>query len=161
MRSKRVRQTAGKLDASITAEMQVTRQTAIDNFDIGGHKLKDRNGEIKGVLDEFDRALLTLVRAERPDARFHDDDPRRFDLDGNTWTTEWQQADASAMSFFRLTDDNLATELVERAKLPKLATASVAFHYDQLGPGGHLADVAQHIGAKGWLDAAKVTSPTW
>ena len=147
-----------ELDASITAEMQVTRQTAIDNFDTSVvQKLKDRNGEIKGVLDEFDRALLTLVRAERPDARFHDDDPRRFDLDGKTWTTEWQQADASAMSFFRLTDDNLATELVERAKLPKLATASVAFHYDQLGPGGHLADVAQHIGAKGWLDAAKVT----
>lgn len=146
-----------ELDASIKADMQAARQTAIDNLDTSVvQKLKDRDGVIKGVLDEFDRALLTLVRAERPDAKFHDGDARRFDLDGKTWTTEWQQADAAGMSFFRLTDGNLASELVEQARQRKLPVGSATFHYDQRGP-GQLADVAQHIGAKGWLNTTKVT----
>lgn len=145
-----------ELEVSISAEMAVARQTAIDNLDTSVvQKLKDRDGVIRGVLDEFDRALLTLVRAERPDARFHDGEPRRFDLDGKTWTTDGQASDAAGLAFFRLTDDNLATTLVEQAKQRKLPTAGIVFRYDQRAP-GHLADVAQHIGAKGWLDVAKV-----
>jgi ERCC4-related helicase len=146
-----------ELDESIRADMAAARQTAIDNLDTSVvQKLKDRDGEIKGVLDEFERALLTLVRAEEPGARFHDGEQRRFDLEGRTWTTEWRETEAPGVAFLRLTDGNLAAELVARAKQRDLPPASVTFHYDQRGP-GQLADVAQHIGAKGWLRVAKVT----
>jgi SNF2 family DNA or RNA helicase len=82
-----------ELEASIAADMATARQTAIDNLDTTVvQRLKDRDGEIKGVLDEFDRALLTLLRAERPEARFDGVDPRRFELDGKSWTTDGQAA---------------------------------------------------------------------
>jgi ERCC4-related helicase len=145
-----------ELEASISAEMAAARQTAIDNLDTSVvQKLKDRDGQIKGVLDEFDRALLTVVRAERPEARFDENDPRRFELDGKGWTTEWREADSADLVFLRLTDGNLATDLVDRAKQRTLPMASVTFRYDQRGA-GQLSDVAQHLGAKGWLSASKV-----
>lgn len=147
-----------ELDESISADMAAARKTAIDHLDTTVvQRLKDRDGEIKGVLDEFERALLTLVRAERPDARFDDDDPRRFDLDGRTWTTAWQQADAADLAHLRLTDDNLATKLAEEAKTRQLAPASLIFRYDRRSPGGQLADVAQWLDTKGWLDVSRVT----
>src|SRR5690606_2257598 len=96
-------QLQAELDDSITADMAAARKTAIDHLDTTVvQRLKDRDGEIKGVLDEFERALLTLVRAERPDAQFDDDDPRRFQLDGRIWTTAWQQADAADLAHLRL-----------------------------------------------------------
>lgn len=145
-----------ELETSISAEMATARQAAIDNFDtkVVQH-LKDRDGEIKGVLDEFDRSLLTLLRAERPEARFHEGDPRCFDLDGTTWTTDGQAGDKAGHTFFRLTDDNLASALAEQAKARQLPPSNIVFCYDARAP-GHLADVAQHIGERGWLDIVKV-----
>lgn len=146
-----------ELETSITADMQAARQTVIDNLDTSVvQKLKDRDGEIRGVLTEFDRALLTLARAELPEARFHDGEPRRFDYDGKTWTTEWPKADEEGWQFFRLDDGTLAHDLVTRATSRALAVGEVTFRYDQRAH-GVLGDVAQHIGAKGWLNAAKVT----
>ncbi len=146
-----------ELETSIKADMQAARQTVIDNLDTSVvQRLKDRDGEIRGVLSEFERALLTLVRAELPEAQFHDGELRRFDYEGKTWTTEWPQAEQSGWQFFRLADGNLAQDLVTRARQRALPVAEVTFRYDQRIH-GVLGDVAQHIGTKGWLNAAKVT----
>ena len=48
------------------------------------------------------RALLRLARAELPQAHFHTDHAERFDLDGQTYTTEWPMADDRGWAFFRL-----------------------------------------------------------
>ncbi len=145
------------LEESIKADMQAARQTVIDTLDTSVvQKLKDRDGEIRGVLSEFDRMLLTLVRAELPDARFHNDEPRRFDYEGKTWTTEWPKADEEGWQFFRLADGTLALDLVTRATKRTLPVAKVVFRY---APRVHgvFGDVAQLIGCSGWLQAAKVT----
>jgi superfamily II DNA/RNA helicase len=153
-------QLQAELDESIRADMAAARKTAIDHLDTTVvQRLKDRDGEIKGVLDEFERALLTLVRAERPEARFDPDDPRCFELDSRKWTTAWQQTEAGGLAHFRLTDDNLATKLAEGAKSRQLGPAALTFRYDQRSPGGQLADVAQWLGANGWLDVSRVTVP--
>lgn len=146
-----------ELCESINADMLAARQTVMDNLDTSVvQKLKDRDGRIRDVLSEFDRALLTLVRAELPEARFHKGEPRRFDYDGKTWTTEWPLADEKGWQFFRLADDNLALKLVKDAGGRSLPTAALTFRYS---PQFHqnLSDVRQHIGAKGWLSVAKVT----
>lgn len=146
-----------ELEESIAADMQAARQTVIDHLDTTVvQKLKDRDGEIRGVLGEFDQALLTLAHAELPSARFHDGEPRRFDYDGKTWTTEWPKADEEGWQFFRLADDTLAQELVARACGRELPKAEVTFRYEPRAH-GVLGDVAQHIGKAGWLRVVKAT----
>ncbi len=139
-----------ELDDSIKADMAAARKTAIDHLDASVvKKLKDRDGEIKGVLDDFDRALITLARAELPQARFHLDEERRFDFDGQTWTTEWPIAEGNGWRFFTLTDGNLATQLADQAKGRQLGTGHVEFTYSSRH--GVLADVRDLRGKSGWL----------
>jgi ERCC4-related helicase len=146
-----------ELDESIKADMAAARQTAIDHLDASVvKKLKDRDGEIKGVLDDFDRALITLARAELPEARFHSDEERRFDFQGRTWTTEWPIADDNGWQFFTLTDGNLASELAERAKRRRLSTGHVAFKYS--AHQGVLADVRDLRGQSGWLRLSVISA---
>lgn len=145
------------LEASIKADMQAARQTVIDNLDTSVvQRLKDRDGEIRVVLSEFDQALLTIVKAELPDARFHEREQRRFDHNGQTWTTEWTDAEANGWQFLRLEDGNLAQDVVARAQQRKLPFGQVMFRYDTSVHGG-LGDVVQLVGKSGWLSAAKVT----
>jgi ERCC4-related helicase len=145
------------LGDSIKSDMQAARQTVMDNLDTSVvQKLKDRDGELKAVLSEFDRALLTIARAELPDATFHGTDARHFEHEGRTWTTEWAKAEAADWQFFRMTDGNLAQTLVTHASGRTLPVAELALTYDPKTH-GVLGDVAQQIGASGWLSAAKVT----
>jgi superfamily II DNA or RNA helicase len=117
-------------------------------------RLIDRKGEVAASLDEFRRALLNLARAELPDARFHDDHVERFDYDGETYSTEWPEADERGWRFFRLADDGLADQLVERAHSRELAPAQVAFDYSAYD--GNLADVAGLRGRRGWTRVARL-----
>ena len=78
-------------------------------------RLKFRQGAVASSLDEFKRALLALARAELPEARFHEDHVERFDYDGDTYSSEWPEADERGWRFFRLADEGLADELVTRA----------------------------------------------
>ena len=117
-------------------------------------RLIDRKGEVAASLDEFRRALLNLARAELPDARFHDDHVERFDYDGETYSTEWPEADERGWRFFRLADEGLADQLVERAHSRELAPAQVAFDYGAYD--GNLADVAGLRGRSGWMRVARL-----
>lgn len=79
-------------------------------------KLRTRKGDIDAVLDNYTRSLITIAKAELPDAKFDDEGRPRFDHNGVTWSTEWPLAEENGWQFFRLADGNLAQDLVERAK---------------------------------------------
>ncbi|MEE4209752.1 MAG: SNF2-related protein [Parvularcula sp.] len=145
----------------IAEDMANARQKLLDHMDQEiVAKLKTRKGDIEHTLDIFRQRLLTLARAELPEARFHSDDyhdvaSQRFDHDGRTFTTEWPIADEQRWQFFRLTDDNLATTLVERAKSRALPTAQLTFDLNAYPM--QLADVRRLAGQSGWLKVQKVT----
>lgn len=121
-------------------------------------RLKIRQGTVASSLSEFKRTLLTLARAELPEARFHPDHVERFDYDGETYSTEWPEADERGWRFFRLADGGLADQLVTRARSRELAPAQVAFDYDAYD--GNLADVAALRSRSGWMRVARLTLNT-
>jgi len=117
-------------------------------------RLKFRQGAVSSSLDEFKRTLLTLARAELPEARFHPDHVERFDYNGETYSTEWPEADERGWKFFRLADEGLADQIIVRAIHRDLDAAEVAFDYDAYD--GKLADVAPYRGKSGWLKVARL-----
>jgi hypothetical protein len=146
-----------ELQESIASDMLETREKILTHMDADVVRLlKERNKQIEGVMNAFDQRLMTLAKAELPEARFHADGTPRFDRDGVTYTTEWPLADQNGWRFFRLSDGNLATEIADRAKARALAFASIVFSY---APQQHgvLADVEKLRGKKGWLKASILT----
>jgi superfamily II DNA or RNA helicase len=121
-------------------------------------RLKLQQGVIHQQLDEFQRALLIVARAELPNARFHDDHAQRFDHNGDTYTTEWPVADDKGWRFFRLADGLLADSLIAQAKTRNLEPAAVTFTYGAYT--GNLGDVEAQIGTGGWMQAARLTLQT-
>jgi superfamily II DNA or RNA helicase len=121
-------------------------------------RLIDRKGDVAATLDAFRRTLLNLARAELPDARFHPNHVERFDHGGETYSTEWPEADDRGWRFFRLADEGLADALVASAKARELSPACVVFNYDAYD--GNLSDVAQLRGQSGWMQVARLVLNT-
>jgi hypothetical protein len=123
--------------------------------------LKDRKSAIARTLGEFEERLVTIARAELPNAVFtkHEDGSPCFDHEGARWTTGWPLADEMGWKFFRLTDDNLAASLVHRAKARLLPVAALRFDYREY-ENGQLADVKALAGQAGWLRVSKLTIKT-
>lgn len=146
-----------ELQASIDADMLDARKKLLENLDQDVVRLlQQRKKDIEGVMSAYEQRLITLAKAELPDASFHGDGKPRFDWQGKTWTTEWPLADEKGWNFFRLADGNLATELADRAKQRQLAPAAIAFRY---APAGHgvLSDVHALAGKSGWLSCTKLS----
>ena len=149
------------LQAQISEQVLDARKRLLESVDEAViHKLKGRDGEIRMNLNEFDRQLLIVAKAELPDARFHADDERRFDYDGTTYTTEWPLADERGWKFFRLVEGTLATDLLARAKERHFETPAHLVFDLSAYPGGRLADVEQLRGRSGWLRVAKLRIET-
>ncbi|TRC93530.1 hypothetical protein FJV77_22175 [Mesorhizobium sp. WSM4306] len=117
-------------------------------------RLHLRKDAVASSLDEFKRALLSLARAELPDARFHADHVERFDYEGKTYSSEWPEADARGWQFFRLADEGLADQIVAVAKARELDAAEIRFDYSAYA--GNLGDVAPLRGNSGWLRVARL-----
>lgn len=148
------------LQSQIDGQVLDARKRLLENLDEQViRQLKTRNGEIQRNLSQFDRSLLMVARAELPAARFHDDDDRRFDYEGDTYTTEWPLADREGWKFFRLVEGTLATQVVDRAKARQFhAPRHLRFHYGTYG--GVMGDVQQIRGCKGWLRVSKLRIAT-
>jgi superfamily II DNA or RNA helicase len=143
-----------ELQASIDADMLDARNKVLENMDQDVVRLlQQRNQEIEGVMGAFDQMLITMAKAELPEAVFHGGGKPNFEYDGKRWTTIWPLADDEGWNFFRLTDGNLASALIETAKSRALPENGIRFRYT---PAEHrvLADVQQHIGHSGWLTAS-------
>jgi superfamily II DNA/RNA helicase len=149
-----------ELQAQIDDQVLDARKRLLENVDEQVvRQLKTRKGELKKHLSDFDRSLLRVARAELPKARFHDDDERRFDWQGDTYTTEWPLADERGWKFFRLIEGTLAFQLVAQAKARQFdSTQHLRFKLAEYD--GLLADVEQLRGAKGWLKVSKLRLAT-
>lgn len=153
-----------ELAPQIDQDMLDARGKLIGTFDqdvVG--RLRTRKGDIEHVMDEFERRLLTLVRAELPGVEIicNDNEPPRFVHDGTTWTTAWPLADERGWQFLRLAEGTLAQSLVDRARARTLDPAVLDFDYsgyDQTG--GALVDVRALIGKSGWLKVSRLTLTT-
>jgi len=121
-------------------------------------RLLDQKEAVNAALGEFKRALLGLVRAELPDAVFHDDHAQRFDWDGHTWSTEWPEADARGWKFLRIGDEGFADGLVAKAIDRQLTPATL--HFDYSAYAGNISDVAAMRGQSGWMRVARLKLAT-
>lgn len=125
-------------------------------------RLRARDTAINGTLDAFKQRLLTIVRAELPEARFHEGHSERFDYQGETYTTEWPLADEMNWHFFRIADGALARTIVDRAKDRALAPTKLSFAYDAYRAAGNarLSAIEGLIGKSGWLQVALLKAET-
>ena len=121
-------------------------------------RLLGRKEAVTSALGDFKRALLGLVRAELPHARFHPDHVERFDHAGETRSTEWPEADERGWRFFRLADQGLADHLVAQAKARDLAPGELVF--DLAAYGGNISEAASLCGQSGWMRACRLTLET-
>lgn len=149
-----------ELQAQISEQVLDARKRLLENVDEAvTRRLKTRDGEIRQHLSEFDCCLLRIASTELPEARFHDDDERRFDYQGQTYTTEWPCADECGWQFFRLIEGTLAPKVVEQAKQRRFdETAHLRFDLDTYP--ARLADVEPLRGATGWLRVSKLRIAT-
>jgi superfamily II DNA or RNA helicase len=144
-------------DERIKADVLAARVKLMGSFDQDVVRiLQDQKNKIERIMSVFEERLITVARAELPNAEFtkHDGSPV-FTHNGEVWTTGWPLADDHDWKFFRLSDGNLARELVEQAKDRSLPIAKLTFDY-QAYPNGILADVEQHIGRAGWLQVSRL-----
>ncbi len=145
------------LQAQIDEQILDARKRLLESVDEKViDRLKVRKDEIKNQLSDFEKQLLYVARAELPDARFHENDGRRFDYRGDTYTTEWPVADEKSWKFFRLLEGNLATDVVNRAKDRRFDAPSCLRFDISTYRGGRLADVELLRGKSGWARVAKL-----
>jgi hypothetical protein len=145
-----------ELQAQISEQMLDARERLLERVDEQViDRLKVRKDALDRRLSDFDRQLLFVARAELPDARFHADDPRRFDFRGDTYTTEWPLADEKGWKFFRLQEGTLATDVVRKAKERQFDAPS-CLRFDLSTYRGRLADVEDLKDKAGWARVAKL-----
>ena len=152
-----------ELEESIKEDMADARKKLFDVMDRDVvARLRARDAAITGTLDAFKQRLLTIVKAELPETRFHDGYPERFDYQGETYTTEWPLADEMNWHFFRIADGALARTVVDRAKDRALAPSKLSFAYDAYRAAGNarLSAIEGLIGKSGWLQVALLKAET-
>tara|TARA_R110002049_G_scaffold199351_1_gene369459 strand:- start:11952 stop:14837 length:2886 start_codon:yes stop_codon:yes gene_type:complete len=152
-----------KIQDKIDAEMEDARAKVLEELDQAVvARLKNTAGQISASLTDFTRRLLTVAKAELPDAEFHEPGSQRFDFQDKTYTTEWPVADKNDWQFFRLADGNLATEVVDRAKGYDLNhdVIHITFAPDQYPFEGQIVDVRKLKQRSGWMIAAKARIDT-
>lgn len=153
----------GKIQDQIDAEMQAARAKVLEELDQAVvSRLKDSELDINQSLNDFTRRLLTVAKAELPDAVFPDPGGQRFEYNNRVYTTQWPIADENDWQFFRLADGNLASEIVAAAKSYDLTNqvAHLTFLPDQYPFAGQVIDVKNLKGCSGWMLAAKARIDT-
>ena len=151
------------LQAEFSFEIDAAKQNARNQLlaemdDKVIERLLGRKDSVIAALGDFKRALLGLARAELPEARFHSDHAQRFDYEGQTWSTEWPEADQRGWRFFRLADNGLADRLIAAATARNLPPATL--HFDYAAYQGNLADVATLRGQSGWMRVVRLALST-
>lgn len=121
-------------------------------------RLLGRKEAVHSAIGDFKRALLGVARAELPEAHFHDDHAQRFDYEGETWSSEWPEADERGWRFFRIGNEGLADQLIQQARSRDLTPAILRFDYGSYQ--GNMGDVALLRGQSGWMRVAQVRLKT-
>lgn len=132
------------------------RQTLMEHFDMDVvANLKNCRDQSNDFLREYERVLLSLARAELPDAEFNQN---HFYYRGHRYDLTWPLAQEHDSEFFRLqaTEHYLAWDLVRQAKAYSLEPAHIVFHYDELD--GQYAGLKPFIGKSGYLTALEISA---
>ena len=130
------------------------RQTLLNDFDRDVvATLRTLRDESNDFLQEYERVLLDLARAELPAAIFN---TNHFVLDGQRYDLSWPLVEQNNSEFFRLqaTEHHLAWELVRKAKSYRLEPAHLVFQYDQME--GQYAALKVYLGQSGTLTAFEI-----
>jgi superfamily II DNA or RNA helicase len=149
-----------ELEARIAADMTEARRKIFDSLDRDVvARLRQRGSEIQGTLDVFAQRLLTVAKAELPDAKFHAPNGPRFDFEGKTWTTEWPLADEKGWQFFRLAEATLAEKIVAAARDRVMDWADLTFDYAAYRAAGwpKIANVERFAGQSGWASVSRLS----
>ncbi|EPW8047215.1 SNF2-related protein [Vibrio sp. Vb1026] len=142
------------MEKELGVREQQARHTLLNNFDRDVvAALKTRRDESEDFLQEYERVLLDLAKAELPQATFN---TNHFVYNGERYDLSWSLATQNDSEFFRLqaTEHYLAWELVHRAKAHDLAPVHLTFHYDQLV--GNYSALQLLIGQSGKLCAIEL-----
>ena len=110
---------------------QQARHTLLNNFDRDVvAALKTRRDESEDFLQEYERVLLDLAKAELPQARFN---INHFVYQSKRYDLSWSLATQNDSEFFRLqpAEHYLAWELINKAKQHQLPPVHLTFHYQQ------------------------------
>ena len=130
------------------------RETLLNHFDRDVvATLKTRRDQSHDFLQEYERVLLDLAKAELPEANFG---TNHFHYQGERYDLSWPLAQQHDSEFFRLqaTEHFLAWELVHKAKERSLPPTRLTFYYDKLI--GHSAALQLLIGQSGELAVFKL-----
>jgi superfamily II DNA/RNA helicase len=146
-----------ELNESITATEATARQALLENVDESVvQKLKGRKDTINEKLNQFERQLMTFTWAELPEANRLSD--KRFEYQGKTYSIEWPEADEKGWEFYRLgKEDELADQLIQRAKQRHLPPATLRFDYDAYEGDGQLSNLLPYRGKLGIIQVQKMT----
>ncbi|WP_375752888.1 SNF2-related protein [Vibrio sp. HN007] len=142
------------MEKELELREQQARYTLLNNFDRDVvAALKTRRDESEDFLQEYERVLLDLAKAELPQATFN---TNHFVYDGKRYDLSWSLATQNDSEFFRLqaTEHYLAWELVQRAKEHELSPVHLTFSYDQLV--GNYSALQALIGQSGKLCVIEV-----
>jgi superfamily II DNA/RNA helicase len=134
---------------SLGIREEAARESLLNNFDRDVVSvLKTKRDASNDFLQEYERVLLDLAKAELPGATFNNN---HFDYQGDRYDLSWALAQEHDSEFFRLQagEHFLAWELVKRAKEYDLASVHLNLSYDQLV--GQYASLQRYIGQSGQL----------
>jgi superfamily II DNA or RNA helicase len=137
------------METELGIREQQARHTLMNNFDRDVvAALKTRRDESEDFLQEYERVLLDLAKAELPQATFN---ANHFVYDGKRYDLSWSLATQNDSEFFRLqaAEHYLAWELVKKAIEHELSPVHLTFRYDQLV--GNYSALQALIGQSGKL----------
>jgi superfamily II DNA or RNA helicase len=142
------------LKDALEVREEATRQTLLNHFDRDVvANLKNQRDKNKIFLQDYERVLLDLAKAELPEAVFVDN---HFQYKGKRFDIRWSLAEQNDSEFFRLQamEHYLAWELVKKAKARQLEPTHLTFSYNQLE--GRYGALQPYIGQSGFIQVVKL-----
>jgi len=147
------------LDEKIQEKEGTAYRTLIENFDEDVHRvLKTRREKTRVLLDETQRLLLNVAKAELGSQAKFDDDG--FSYQDAAYFLDWHKAEEQGGNFFHINDEALASQLLDTAKNRVLSGSRVVeFDYEQYGL--LLSDIKPLVGQSGWMMATLVSANSY
>ncbi|NNM84195.1 MAG: DEAD/DEAH box helicase [Phycisphaerales bacterium] len=156
-----------ELDERIQTRMAQTRQLLLENVDDQvSARLRVHRDQAAETLDQRQRWLLALAKAELQDHAVFEDAAPRFTYSGpaaagtpeallyGRYNLDWKKAEELGDIFFRQ-DHPLAQQLIQQSIARKPPPQHLQFHYDRKL--GIASAVEPLIGKSGWLELSKLT----
>ena len=151
-------QLQAQLQVQIEGRNEDARRSLFENFDVDViSRLSMRREHTRVALDEYQERLLLLARMSLVQARFEGE---RFELDGQWYDPDWQQAEKTAAQFFQ-PNEGKGAALIEAATSELLLTdsAELLLTYEPAS-NGQYSDLRDLLGQAGELVLEKLTLST-